>query len=256
MIVIPVLDLLSGKVVQGIGGKRKEYQPISESVLVSTAEPIDVLQNFKEKLDLNWFYIAELDLIQKATESPSDIEKGNGPNTLKILEIISKKEFQIMIDGGCRNLKDIEYFFSLGVNQVVLGTETLASLEIVERAVKKFGGEKIILSVDLKEGKLLTNSEELQKISPIEIARKAENLGLKAIIVLDLKKVGSESGPISPILLEIAKKISKIPVFTGGGVRDIDDLILLQQNGIKGALVATALHKGKIGKNELQQLVS
>ncbi|HUU78643.1 MAG TPA: HisA/HisF-related TIM barrel protein [candidate division Zixibacteria bacterium] len=254
MIVIPVLDLLSGKVVQGIGGKRKEYQPISDSVLVSTAEPIDVLQNFKEKLGLNWFYIAELDLIQKATESPTNIEKGNSSNTLKILEIVNKKKFQIMIDGGCRNLTDIEHFLSLGVNQVILGTETLASLEIIEKAVKKFGGEKIILSIDLKEGKLLANSEELQKISPIEIARKAENLGLKAIIVLDLKKVGSESGPISAVLLEIAKEISKVPIFTGGGVRDINDLIVLQQNGIQGALIATALHKGKIGKNELQQL--
>jgi phosphoribosylformimino-5-aminoimidazole carboxamide ribotide isomerase len=43
-------------------------------------------------------------------------------------------------------------------------------------------------------------------------------------------------------------------VYVGGGVRDINDLIRLREIGVSGALVASALHSGKIKVNELKAL--
>ena len=42
-------------------------------------------------------------------------------------------------------------------------------------------------------------------------------------------------------------------VYVGGGVRGIDDLVELQKLGVSGALIATALHTGKISMAELKQ---
>jgi uncharacterized protein related to proFAR isomerase len=50
------------------------------------------------------------------------------------------------------------------------------------------------------------------------------------------------------------ENISTIPIYTGGGVRSIQDLKILKEKGIQGALVATAFHNGNIKKNDLEDL--
>ncbi|MHA1462608.1 MAG: HisA/HisF-related TIM barrel protein, partial [Candidatus Heimdallarchaeota archaeon] len=83
----------------------------------------------------------------------------------------------------------------------------------------------------------------------------AEKLGINAIIILELQKVGSQSGPLNQQLVDIATQINAIPVYTGGGVRSIQDLQILKENNIEGALIATAFHKGTIKKEEIEEFL-
>ena len=246
MIIIPVMDLLDEKVVLGIGGRRKEYQPIRNSIITKSAEPIIVAKDFYEKLGLNWFYIADLDLIQKTERA--EINKN------KILEIVQGTNFCLMVDAGCTTFDDVNDILDLGIKQAVIGTETLESLAELEKIVDMFDSEKIILSIDFKEGKLLTKNQEINKLSTSELIEIVDSYSLKAIIVLELQKVGSQLGPLNNSLLNIMKMEPTSQIFAGGGVRDIQDLIILQQNGISGVLIATAFHKGLIAKEDLQLL--
>ncbi|MBC8130797.1 MAG: nickel transporter, partial [Rhizobiaceae bacterium] len=43
-------------------------------------------------------------------------------------------------------------------------------------------------------------------------------------------------------------------VFAAGGVRDEDDLMRLEKAGIAGALVASALHDGRIDRAVLERM--
>jgi phosphoribosylformimino-5-aminoimidazole carboxamide ribotide isomerase len=45
---------------------------------------------------------------------------------------------------------------------------------------------------------------------------------------------------------ELAAGLSGVAIYAGGGVRDGDDLRALEAAGATGALVATALHDGRI----------
>jgi phosphoribosylformimino-5-aminoimidazole carboxamide ribotide isomerase len=246
MKIIPVMDLLDIEVVHGIAGKRKEYQPIKNSVITSSADPLIVARDFNEKLGLDWIYIADLNMIQKTERA--EINKS------KIKEITHETEFSIMMDGGCTNVNDVTNILDLGIDQVIIGTETLESLNELEDIISKFDSEKIILSVDFKEGKLLTKSKEINKLKVPDLIDRVDSFSLYAIIVLELQKVGSQSGPLNKSLLEIIKTKPTTQVFTGGGVRNIQDLIILQQNGISGALIATAFHKGLIKEEDLKLL--
>ncbi len=252
MRIIPVLDLLSGKVVQGIGGQRSNYQPIKDSVITDSSDPITVMEAFYRQLKLDLFYIADLDSIQrKDTDSIKD-----HPNYPHVVEIVKNPQFKVMIDCGCQTIDDITHVLSLGVDHVVLGTETIDSPIVLDQAVQAFGAEKIILSVDFQDGKLLANSERMKEISPTKLAKHAETLGIKAIIVLELQKVGSQSGPLNQHLIDIASQIKAIPVYAGGGVRSIQDLAILKENNIEGALIATAFHKGTMKKEEIEEFLS
>ncbi|MBN1329120.1 MAG: hypothetical protein JXA54_06575 [Candidatus Heimdallarchaeota archaeon] len=246
MKIIPVLDLLDGKVVHGFGGKRKEYRPLANSILVNSAEPLDVARAYKEKLDLSWIYIADLNSIQNIHV---DINKQ------KIAQIVAEQKIDIMMDAGCKTIENVTNILNLQINQVIIGTETLASLDDLTSMVDAYGGEKIILSIDLLNGKLLANSSILQTHSVFDIVEFAENLSLKGLIVLELQKVGSETGPISPELMKIKEQVNTIDVFAGGGVRTISDLIELKDNQFAGVLIATAFHKGSITKEDLLEIL-
>lgn len=252
MRIIPVIDLLSGNVVQGIGGQRTIYQPIKDSVITDSIEPITVVKDIYRKLQLDLFYIADLDSIQRKEA----ISIKDNPNYPQIVEIVKNPQFKVMIDCGCQTIDDITDILSLGIDHVILGTETIDSPIILDQAVEAFGAEKIILSLDFQGGNLLANSERMKEISPVKLAKHAEKLGINAIIVLELQKVGSQSGPLNQHLIDIASQINAIPVYSGGGVRSIQDLAILKENNVEGALIATAFHKGTIKKEEIEEFLS
>src|SRR5204863_88551 len=59
-------------------------------------------------------------------------------------------------------------------------------------------------------------------------------------------RVGSGSGPPLRAVAELAAALPELAIYAGGGVRDDHDLRALQSAGATGALVATALHEGRI----------
>ena len=61
MKIIPVIDILNGRVVHAIKGQRHNYQPL-ESVLFKSTEPLEVAKGFKA-LGFTELYVADLDAI-------------------------------------------------------------------------------------------------------------------------------------------------------------------------------------------------
>ena len=92
------MDILNGQVVQGKGGQRKEYQPFSDSIISNDPSPLSVADAFYDKLDLDWFYIADLDRIQSTNNTEL--------NKKIITEIVETTNYRISIDAGC---KQVEY---------------------------------------------------------------------------------------------------------------------------------------------------
>jgi phosphoribosylformimino-5-aminoimidazole carboxamide ribotide isomerase len=74
----------------------------------------------------------------------------------------------------------------------------------------------------------------------------ATALGVGELLVIDLVRVGSGSGPPLDAVAELAAALPGVAIYAGGGVRDDADLRALEAAGAAGALVATALHGGRI----------
>ena len=72
--------------------------------------------------------------------------------------------------------------------------------------------------------------------------------------MLDLLRVGSGDGPDVTLIDELHARFPDVQLLAGGGVRDAADLASLAEAGAAGALVATALHGGAIGVDELRAL--
>ena len=62
MQILPVLDIMRGQVVRGVGGRRHEYRPIV-SRLTASASPLDVAGAIRAHFGRDEFYLADLDPI-------------------------------------------------------------------------------------------------------------------------------------------------------------------------------------------------
>src|SRR5947209_19648396 len=62
MQIIPVLDLMGGRVVRGVAGRRSEYRALT-SALTASSKPLDVARAFRLHFGLATLYVADLDAI-------------------------------------------------------------------------------------------------------------------------------------------------------------------------------------------------
>src|SRR5664279_1819832 len=103
-----------------------------------------------------------------------------------------------------------------------------------------------VLSIDLREGKLISPRPELAGREAVAAAALATALGVRELLVIDLARVGSGSGPPLHAVEQLAETLPHVAIYAGGGVRGDEDLRALESAGATGALVATALHEGRI----------
>ncbi|MCK4281453.1 MAG: hypothetical protein KAX10_04995 [Candidatus Lokiarchaeota archaeon] len=240
MRIIPVIDLLNSIVVHAIAGKRETYSPLFSVLIKDSSDPIKLIEAYIEKLSVSEIYIADLDSILK-----------NTPNLDIIKNIINIFDIDILLDPGIKSEQDLWKFYELGINKLILGTETILSMKIIENALDIFKQRDIIVSIDLKKNKLLTQSQELKNLSPFHFIKQIQKFGVSEVILLDLSRVGKKTGNIPREFLEIRNN-TEISLLIGGGIKDFNDILKIEKYNFSGVLLATAIHEGLIKPQQIK----
>ncbi len=218
-----VLDIFNGAVVHALRGERSRYEAIEKhSKIVSSSDPLEILRDIHPKE----VYIADLNRLT-----------GCGEN-LAIIEEISGRA-KTMADIGILKASDLRLLS--GMVTPILGTET-APFDLMAKAALQ---RKIVVSLDLKHGEILSRDPDLAAQEPLQFLSHLNDLSLQAVIILELDRVGTSAG-LDSRFLEEAAAVSEHPLIMGGGVKGIEDLKTLEDLGFSGALVATAVHNGTI----------
>jgi phosphoribosylformimino-5-aminoimidazole carboxamide ribotide isomerase len=226
--VVPVIDLKVGAAVHAVRGERERYR--------SVGDPLSLARRFRDALGLDELYVADLDAIT-----------GGGGNDGVIRALA--REARVMVDAGVSEPERARALLDLGVHRVVVGTETLADADALDRLLPE-----AVLSVDLRHGRTLSPDPRLAGLPALDAMARLHRAALREAIVLDLARVGSGTGPDVKLIAEIHAAFPDLELLAGGGVRDVQDLRALGDAGAAGALVATALHDGVIGPRELAEL--
>jgi len=231
MRIVPVLDLKGGIVVHARGGLRTDYAPL-RSPLVDGCEPVAVARALCAVCRTSTLYVADLDAL---AGEPADVA------TLAALVAAADP----WVDAGATTPERAAALAHAGVARNVVGTESLGPDVLDERCLVATLPEQV-LSVDLRDGKLISPHPELDGRDPAAAAPLASALRVRELLVIDLARVGSSSGPPLRAVAQLAAVLPGLAIYAGGGVRDDQDLRALQSAGATGALVATALHEGRI----------
>ena len=240
MRVIPVIDLKNGAVVHAVRGQRERYRPL-RSGLAGSVEPAEVARAFREQLGLDELYVADLDAI------------AGGPLHRDALAALAL-EARVIVDAGVTGAAAVRRLLELGAARVVIGTETLGDPAAVGRLRAELPDAPLVLSIDLRGERVVSRDPGLGRLGAAEALALFIESGVDEVIVLDLARVGSGAGPDVALVRELCSRFPELDLLAGGGVRDLADLRALAEAGAAGALVATALHGGAIGSEELRAL--
>jgi phosphoribosylformimino-5-aminoimidazole carboxamide ribotide isomerase len=242
MRVVPVIDLRDGQVVHGFAGQRQEYGPIV-SCLTASCEPVDVARAFRDQLGLTEHYVADLDAI------------AGHPPALGVYADLQSLGLTLWVDAGVRDTSMIPALADAGIPTIVVGLETVAGPGELGKILERLDAARVVFSLDLKEGRPLGDASAWQGPDPWSIAEQAMKCGVQRLIVLDLARVGVGSGTGTEDLCgRLVRAYPQVEILAGGGVRGLEDMVRLKQLGVRGVLVASALHDGRIGPAELAAL--
>jgi phosphoribosylformimino-5-aminoimidazole carboxamide ribotide isomerase len=228
MEIVPVIDLKGGIVVHARRGQRAEYAPL-RSPLVEGCDPVAVARALGALCRTRRLYVADLDALGGAAVDAA---------TLAGLAAVADP----WVDAGATSPDRAAALHRAGVTRNVVGTESLGP----DVAAPQLSGPPLVLSVDLRDGRLISPRPALAGRDPVAAAPLAAALGARELLVIDLARVGSGSGPPLRAVADLAAALPGLAIYAGGGVRDDADLAALADAGATGALVATALHDGRI----------
>lgn len=230
MQVIPVIDIRKGVVVRAISGRRSEYKPIV-TPLAQTSAPLDVARGLMSVHPFETLYIADLDAIEGRGENYDTIRA--------ISEAIAPAG--LWVDAGSKRAAEIDRWLALPQVHVVAGSE---SYENACELCSFRDNPHVVLSLDFSARSFLGDEALLNDAS----------LWPQRVVVMTLARVGSGLGPDLMSFREIVRRAEGRRVFAAGGVRSVGDLVALEEAGAAGALVATALHDGRLTHADLAQL--
>ncbi len=224
--VIPCVDIQKGKAVRLFEG-----DPSKETVYFDS--PLKAAQHWVS-LGASWLHLVDL-----------DAALGTGNNIEIIREIAQTVNAKVEVGGGIRSYDDAASWLEV-IDRVVLGTVAIKEPEVVEKLVADFGSEKVVVSIDAKEGRVAVKGWlELSSLSATELAGQSLNQGVTQVIYTDISRDGTMMG-VNALPVKEMRAAFPHTLIAGGGVATDRDLELYKALGLEGAIVGRALYEGKI----------
>lgn len=231
MIVIPAIDLNNGQAV-------RLYKGDFEKKIVYNNNPVGLANRF-EALGAKYLHIVDL----------NGAKTGNSINLDIIRAIRQNVNTNIEVGGGIRNEEKIKlYLEDLNINRIILGTVALQNPSFVKDMIKKYGANRIVVGVDIKnENVSICGWQNESNINYLSFIKELEQIGVKYIIVTDISKDGTLDRPNYEIYQKI-REISNIDIIISGGIKDIEDIKEIKKQKYYGCIVGKAIYENKISR--------
>ena len=182
-----------------------------------------------------------------------DGARAGRPMQLDLAERMAKESGLVTdFGGGVRTFADAELVLSRGFSQVNIGSAAIRDAGMMKRALGHFGGERIILGADARDGKVAAAGWEDQTDLTLEaLIERFTGDGLAWVLTTDIARDGMLSGPATELYLRLKRAFPKLGLIASGGVARIEDIAALAETGAERVVVGRALLDGHIALEEL-----
>ena len=236
MRIIPAIDIIDGKCVRLSQGDYDQKKIYNEN-------PVEVALSFEEA-GLKDLHVVDLD----------GAKAGKVTNWKVVEAIASSTKLRIDFGGGIKTEEEIERLFSLGVSQVNLGSIAVKNRELVYMWLNKFGGDKIILSADVKNEMIaISGWMENSSIALSDFISDYLAQGIRYVTCTDISTDGMLSGPNTGLYERMLAQFPALKLIASGGVSGMDDLKKLREIGVEGVIVGKAIYERRVTLKELQE---
>jgi phosphoribosylformimino-5-aminoimidazole carboxamide ribotide isomerase len=238
MIVYPAIDIMEGKVVRLERGKYDAATEYGES-------PLDTARRYA---DLGFRYLHVVDLLAS--------KRGQITVTETLEEIIEETGLRVEFGGGVRQYEDVERLIDIGADRVVVGSLAIKDKPKFESIAKAFGGERITLGADVREGRVAVRGwTEKSPTTVEEHVQYGLDNDVDVVLCTDVSRDGMMLGPNVELYQSLARRFPDLKLVASGGVSSIDDVKRLRDEGMYATIVGKAIYEGAIDPKELATLV-
>lgn len=236
MIIYPAIDLRKGYCVRWRHGDPRQETVFSE-------DPVEVARRWADA-GAQWLHVVNLDGALTSTLGTPD-----SPNLRALENILHAVDIGVQFGGGIRSFDDMELLLELGVDRLVLGTMALQKPRLLQKALREFGAEQIVISIDARHDRVATHGwTKTSQFTPIEVGRRMHELGVVRALYTDITRDGTMAGVNVEATARLARETG-LRIIASGGIASLDDLRALrahEEAGIEGAIIGQALYTGAI----------
>jgi phosphoribosylformimino-5-aminoimidazole carboxamide ribotide isomerase len=234
---IPAIDLIEGKCVrltQGDYAQKKEY-----------GDPLEMAKLF-EAHGIRRLHLVDLDgAREKKVVNHRVLEK-----------IASKTSLLIDAGGGLRSDEDLRIVFESGASMITGGSIAVKDRELFLGWLKQYGEDRIILGADFRDGQVaISGWHEATALDLKEFIADYRTEGIEKVICTDIDKDGMLEGPSLQTYRELKAEDGQLHLVASGGISRMEDIELLDDEGIDGVIIGKAIYEGKIALKTLENYI-
>ena len=150
------------------------------------------------------------------------------PDFELLKDIASEAFMPLSYGGGIQTVEQIRKLLAIGYEKVVIYKNLVKKPDLIEQASRLFGSQSVVASIDAKKVKgkykcCIEDGSKILDIDPVEMAKKAEQLGVGEIIINSVDQDGMMTGYDIELVKNVVEAV-KIPVIAIGGAGGISDL--------------------------------
>lgn len=212
--IIPVLLIDNRDLIKTINFKNPTY----------LGDPVNAVKIFNRK------GIDELSILDI-----SATKHGVEPDFELLEDIASQAFMPLSYGGGIQTIEQVRKLLAIGYEKVVINTALVKNPKLLQATAKLAGGQSVVASIDVKtvNGRyqcVINDGKEVVDISPVELAKKAELLGVGEIFINSIDRDGMMQGYDIQLVNDVVAAVS-IPVTACGGAGGIADLKKVLKEG-------------------------
>ena len=236
--IIPAIDIIDGKCVRLSMG---DYNRKS----VYDASPVDMARRY---VDSGMPRVHVVDL---------DGAKSSGPMNLHVLEQLAAIDgAQIEWGGGVKSDSAVSDVLSAGATYVVIGSVAANHPETFADWLDRYGSQRMVLGADTKDGRIAVNGWlESSTLSVDELIDTFVPHKLSQVICTDISRDGMLQGPSFDLYHTLQDKYHDIAITASGGISCLNDILRLNDLGVRRVIVGKAIYEGKISLAQIEKIL-
>jgi phosphoribosylformimino-5-aminoimidazole carboxamide ribotide isomerase len=226
----PAIDLLEGRCV-------RLYQGDYDRDTTYGDDPVAQAKEFVSQ-GAPWVHMVDLDAART----------GRPENRELIAAVAAAVDVPVQAGGGVRHDEAADSLLEAGVRRVVVGTAALEDPAWVRRLAARHPGQ-VAVGLDARDREVAVRGwTEGSGRDLVEVAREFEDVGVDALVVTEIGRDGTLSGPALDQLAAVLR-VTSLDVVASGGVGSLDDLVSLAgvavgSRRLAGVIVGRALYEG------------
>lgn len=233
MIIYPAIDIRNSKCV-------RLHQGDYARETIYSVEPLTTASTFCDE-GATWIHIVDLDGAANPEHRQLSL----------ISEIIKNTNIKVQTGGGIRSKSQVESLLNIGAERVIIGSMTVQNPNEVSEWLNYFGAERLVLALDViyndnNQAMIATNAwKNTSEYSLFDMISYYEPFGVKHILCTNISLDGTLSGPDFNLYTQLLNKFPHLCLQASGGIHAINDIKLLREQGLNGAIVGRALYENK-----------